>query len=186
MSGKQILQKALNPQINQEIVRIYENKKNSLFFYQQGEKLNEIALQATLEELSKDEKFQFLFLNSPLLKTSKPPLFNFISDRCSPENGEGDFHLLLFGFYRCHGNKFRVDRYTIGPGYYNASTGTTYVQGLRIGRKSFFGVGVNVKIGAYYGAGLGVFVGNGLMLTLDLERTYGVFAGATYLNVRPK
>jgi hypothetical protein len=58
--------------------------------------------------------------------------------------------------------------------------------GLKIGKKGFKGIGIRVQVGASYAGGIGIFIGNGLILSLDLEKAYGIFAGVTYINLNLK
>ena len=47
-------------------------------------------------------------------------------------------------------------------------------------------VSLSLQIGVNYAGGIGVFLGNGLIFSLDLERAYGLYAGATYFRLKPR
>jgi len=186
LSGREMIVAALDSDNNKKILDIYSQKKAFLQSLGQTRNLNEKALDLTLDEIEDDEDFNFLKIESPNNYVSNDPVFSFLKDKCRPAFGEEDFFLLLFGFNRCTTQKYRIDRYTVGLGYLNAPNGFSYVTGVKIGKKGFMGIGARVQIGVNYAGGIGVFLGNGLIFTLDLERAYGLYAGATYFRLKPR
>lgn len=186
LTGREIILAAMDPENNRKIVALYNLKKDSLQTTYSGKELRSRAMDLTLEEIEHEQDFAFLKVEPIENYVMKDSLFGFIKDKCTSRFGEEDFHLLVFGFNRCFTEKYRIDRWTVGPGFYNASAGYSYVTGLKIGKKGFKGVGVRVQVGVKYAGGIGVFIGNGLMLSLDLETGYGLYAGATYFNLMPK
>lgn len=186
LTGREMIIEALSPENNRKILQIYQEKKESLSSVYQGKQLRSKALEVTLEEIENEQQFNFLKVAPLETYVLKDPLFSFLNEKCVPAFGEEDLFVLLFGFNRCWSQKYRIDRYTVGLGYYNARSGFSYVTGLKIGKKDFYGVGAKVLIGVKYAGGIGVFLGNGLMFSLDLEQGYGIYAGATYINIKPK
>lgn len=186
LTGREIILEASNPITNAKILKIYQEKKESLSSLYSDRKLQARALDLTLAEIENDPDFAFLKMEPSDNYVQKSGTFSFLKEKCVPDFGEEDFFLLLFGFNRCHTPNYRVDRYTVGLGYYYAYSGYAYVTGLKIGKKNFYGVGAKVQIGVIYGGGIGIFLGNGLMLSLDLEKAYGIYAGATYINLKRK
>jgi hypothetical protein len=186
LTGREIILAALDADNNKKIVEIYNQNKVSLGPTYSGKELRTRAMDLTLEQLDHDQNFAFLQIAPVENYVMKDGMFNFIKDKCTSRFGEEDFFLLIFGFNRCFTEKYRVDRWTVGAGFFSASKGYSYVTGLKIGKKGFKGVGVRVKVGVKYAGGIGVFIGNGLMLSLDLESSYGLYAGATYFNLMPK
>ena len=186
LTGRQIVLEAINPETNHALVEIYQRHKTLLSLSLTGVELKSLAMAQTMKEIRHDHRFDFLQLKPEKNYVLQDQLFNFIADKCIPAMGEEDFFLLLFGFNRCGTQKYRIDRWTVGAGYYNATSGYSYVTGLKIGKKDFYGVGAGVKIGVSYAGGIGVFIGNGLMFNLDLEKSYGIYAGVTYMNIKPK
>jgi hypothetical protein len=181
LTGREIIIEALDPENNRKIVEIYNQKKESLRSTLSGRNLKIKAMDLTMAEVEHNQEFAFLNMEPVENYVLKDNVFSFIKEKCVPKFGEENFHLLVFGYNRCLTDKYRVDRYTIGPGFYNADSGYTWVTGLKIGKKSFRGIGVRIQAGIKLGYGIGVFIGNGLMLSLDLEKTaYGLYAGATY------
>jgi hypothetical protein len=112
--------------------------------------------------------------------------FNFLSEKCQPKLGEESFHILIIGYYKCENDKYRFVHWTVGPGYYYANKTSSYITGVKIGKKDFYGIGVRAQVGIKFGIGINVYVGNGLILALDVEDASGVYAGVSYLNIRPK
>jgi hypothetical protein len=186
MSGREIVLEATDLENNKKIIKIYDHYKSALASSYKGSELKNRAMDLTLEEVSQNKDFNFLNLGVQKNFVLKDPVFSFIQDKCTPRFGEEDFFLLLFGMNRCFTNTHVVNRYSVGAGYYNATSGYSYVTGLKIGRKSFYGVGATVKLGVHYAGGIGVVIGNGLLITLDLEKSYGIYAGGTYLNLKAK
>lgn len=187
LSGREIILEALDPENNRKIVEIYNQKKESLKTILTGKELKIMAMDLTMAEVEQNQEFAFLNLAPVENYVLQDGVFNFFKAKCVPHFGEENFHLLVFGYNRCLTEKYRVDRYTIGPGFYNADSGYTWVTGLKIGKKSFRGIGVRIQAGIKLGYGIGVFIGNGLMLSLDLEKTaYGLYAGATYFVLKAK
>jgi hypothetical protein len=186
LSGREMIVAALDPDNNKKILDIYSQKKAWLQSLGQTTNLHEKALDLTLVEIDDDEDFNFLKIEASQNYVLNDPVFSFLKDKCTPAFGEEDFFLLLFGFNRCTTQKYRIDRYTVGLGYLNAPNGFSYVTGLKIGKKGFMGIGARVQIGVNYAGGIGVFLGNGLIFSLDLERAYGLYAGATYFRLKPR
>lgn len=186
LTGREIISEAMDSENNQRIIGIYNQNKDSLKNLYSGRNLRIKAMDLTIEELDHDKSFAFLKMDRPQNFVMNDSAFSFIKEKCIPAFGEEDFHLLIFGFNRCHSEKYRIDRWTVGPGFYNATSGYSYVTGLKIGKKSFKGIGVRVQAGYKKGYGIGVFIGNGLMLTLDLDQAYGLYGGATYFNLKLK
>lgn len=186
LTGREIIIEALDPENNRRIVAVYNQNKDSLKNYFSGKKLRIKAMDLTIAELDHDQSFAFLKMDRPENFVMNDSAFSFLKEKCIPAFGEEDFHLLIFGFNRCNSEKYRIDRWTVGPGFYNATSGYSYVTGLKIGNKGFKGIGVRVQAGFKKGYGIGVFIGNGLLLTLDLEQAYGLYGGATYFNLKLK
>jgi hypothetical protein len=186
MTGREIFLEATDPENNRKIVAIYNAKKNLLQKSFSGNELRSRAMDLTLIELNQSKEFDFLKMVPQENFVNSDPVFSFIGQKCSPDYGEEDFFLLLFGIHTCESKKYYIERYTVGLGYYNAWFGNSYVTGLKIGRKAFYGVGATAKIGAYYAGGVSVYLGNGLILSLELEKSYGLYAGVTYMTIKPK
>jgi hypothetical protein len=186
LTGRQIVLEATDPEVNRALKAIYDRHKTLLSSYLSGHALKSKAMTETLLEIQSDPRFDFLNLQPEKNYVLQDQVFNFIADKCLSPMGEEDFYFVLFGFQRCQTQKYRMDRWTVGLGYYNATAGYSYLTGLKIGKKDFYGVGARVKVGVSYAGGIGVFIGNGLMFNLDLEKAYGLYAGVTYINIKPK
>ena len=186
MTGREIFLEATDPENNRKIVAIYNAKKDLLQKSYTGNELRSRAMDLTLNELNQSKEFDFLKMVPQENYVTSDPLFSFIGQKCTPEYGEEDFFLLLFGIHTCESKKYYIERYTVGLGYYNAWFGNAYVTGLKIGKKAFYGVGATAKIGTYYAGGISVYIGNGLILSLELEKSYGIYAGVTYMTIKPK
>jgi hypothetical protein len=173
LTGREVIVKALDPKSFIKLQSIYEE--------------NQKDLSKTLLEAQASPDFDFLDLKAERNYVLQEQAFNFFASTCQPKFGEEDFFLVLFGFERCESNQYQLDRYTVGLGYINSVSGQSYMTGLKIGKKSFFGVGARVKIGISYAGGIGVFIGNGLIITVDLDKkTYGLYAGATFAHMKVK
>lgn len=173
LTGREVIVKALDPKSFIKLQSIYEE--------------NQKDLSKTLLEAQASPDFDFLDLKAERNYVLQEQAFNFFASTCQPKFGEEDFFLVLFGFERCESNQYQLDRYTVGLGYINSVSGQSYMTGLKIGKKSFFGVGARVKIGVSYAGGIGVFIGNGLIITVDLDKkTYGLYAGATFAHMKVK
>jgi hypothetical protein len=185
LTGREIIVKATDPENNRRILEIYEAKKATLTAFSNHD-LRSFALDLTLQEIENIPDFDFLKITPQRNYVMQDKTFTFFADKCIPARGEEDLFVLLFGYNQCTTPKYKINRFTVGLGYYNANSGFAYVTGLKIGKKNFHGVGAKVQFGIFYGGGIGVFLGNGLILSLDLEKGYGVYAGATYMNVKHK
>lgn len=181
LSGRQVLAEALDSKNVKLMNEMYASNKDFLRAAYSGKELKRRAFEKTMNELHERPEFQFLFFEN----TDKG-LFTIVNEACQSRFGEENFHLLIFGFNRCWSEGFRVDRWTIGPGYYYASQGATRLVGLKIAAKSFKGLGVRVQIGVIEGVGVSVHIGNGFMITMDLDKANGVYAGITYLNMKAR
>lgn len=186
LTGRSIVIEAMDPENNRRLVEIYNHNKDFLHASYSGKELKNRAMDMTLKEVEQNQEFAFLKVEPVKNYVFKEGVFNFLKEKCVSKYGEEDFHLLIFGLNRCYSEKYIVDRWTVGPGYYYESTGYSYMTGIKIGKNRFRGIGVRAQIGAYYGGGIGIFIGNGLILSLDLEKAYGIFAGVTYFNLKLK
>ena len=186
LTGREIIIEAMDTENNKKIVDIYNQKKDYLRASYHGKELKDRAMDMTLEEVDGNQDFAFLKVEPVANYVLTGKTFNFLKEKCVSKYGEEDFHLLIFGINVCYSDKYKIDRWTVGPGYYYEASGYSYMTGLKIGKKGFKGIGVRVQIGASYAGGIGVFIGNGLILSLDLEKAYGIFAGVTYINLNLK
>ena len=173
LTGREVIVKAMDPKSFQQLQALYEE--------------NNKDLAKTISAAQELSDFDFLNLKPERNYVLNEQAFNFFASTCQPKFGGEDFFLALFGFERCESGTYELDRYTVGLGYINSVTGQSYMTGLKIGKKSFFGVGARVKIGVSYAGGLGVFIGNGLIISVDLDKkTYGLYAGATFAHMKVK
>jgi len=186
LTGREIITQALDPENNRRIMDIYNHKKDFLRSAYSGKKLLTRAMDLTLEELDKEKDFAFLKIEPAANYVMADSTFNFLKEKCVPRFGEESFHILVFGFNRCFSKKYKIDRWTVGPGFFNANKSYSYMTGLKIGKKNLRAIGVRAQVGIKYGGGIGVFIGNGLVLALDIDEGYGIYGGVTYFNLRLK
>ncbi len=185
MTGKEILLAALNPMNTKKLDVLYQAKKTELSGTYSGKELGQKAFEAMMTLAREDEDLGFLFFEEQENLVEQKGYATIIDETCLPKFGEESFHLLIFGFNRCTSENYVMDRWTVGPGFYSAAQGSTKVLGVKLEVDYFSGIGLRAQLGAYFGVGISAYVGNGLMITIDTERGYGIYAGASYLSLKP-